>query len=168
MLRKSCIILGSLTIIPLLFFHILLINDEKIHAVVESQTSSSDASEWFFGLLIFSFLFLSPEHQFCCELISRVRGWEHPRYLTRPSPCTHPDSHLHITCCSPGPEGLLSPLPGTLSLDGCQPWMRPTVKLGLQGTPPGQIWKESVTRTAHVLVWGFNYILVLAENHAHF
>lgn len=142
--------------------------EKKVHAAVESHTSSSDASEWFFGLLIFSFAFLSPEHQFCSELMSRVRGWEDPRDLPRPSPCIHPDSHLHITCCSPGPEGLLSPLPGTPSLEGCQPWMSPTIKLGLQGTPPGQNRKEFVTRAAHVLVWGSNYILVLAENHAHF
>ena len=55
--RKCDITLGSVTIISYCLFHILLINDEKeqgkkVWAVVESQTTFSDASEGFCGLLV--------------------------------------------------------------------------------------------------------------------
>lgn len=42
--------------------------------------------------------------------------------------------------------------------------MSPTVKLGLEGTPPGQNQKEFVGCAEHVLIWVSNYILVPTRN----
>lgn len=139
--RKRDITLGSVTIISYCLFHILLINDEKeqgkkVWAVVESQTTFSDASEWSCGLLVLS-LPSPPVHWFWCKLISSLRGGEDLRNLKRQRPCSHLVLNLNVTCWSPSPKGFLSPLTETPDLGGRQLWMSHTVKLGLQGIPPG-------------------------------
>lgn len=131
--------------------------------VVESQTSFSDASEWFYGLLIFRFASPSPvysDSQFWYKLISSLR-WRRCKESeeTTLSPCIHKASLIssHHLLQPWSPENLPTPLLGTVIWEDVSPeWVLLSTWDFRGHLQDGKRKKEFIMCAEHVLVWVSN------------